>query len=130
MKIKLLLLILLIPFSYCLRAQNQKKIDSLLVAGQKMKLDSNKVKNLLQLSEQYRGKNNQKAKELSFEAIKLGQRIKWVAHYPELFLSLIKVNNTMSNYAENIVILDSTFKYTGKRSDCVCYTAEYYIQYL
>jgi two-component system NarL family sensor kinase len=130
MKTKLLLLILLIPFSYCSLAQNQKKIDSLLVAGQKMKLDSNKVKNLLQLSEQYRGKNNQKAKELSFEAIKLGQKIKWVAHYPELFLSMIKVNNTMSNYAENILILDSTFKYTGKRSDCVCYTAEYYIQYL
>ncbi|MBP6620075.1 MAG: hypothetical protein KA188_07460, partial [Leadbetterella sp.] len=95
-----------------------------------MKLDSNKVKNLLQLSEQYRGKNNQKAKELSLEAIKLGQKIKWVAHYPELFLSMIKVNNTMSNYAENIVILDSTLKYTGKKSDCVCYSAEYFIQYL
>ncbi|MCP9766448.1 hypothetical protein EGI22_00920 [Lacihabitans sp. LS3-19] len=130
MKTKLFLLILLIPFCYCSLAQNQKKIDSLLIAGQKMKLDSNKVKNLLQLSEQYKGKNNQKAKDLSLEAIKLGQKINWVARYPELFLNLIKINSTMSNYSENLSILDSTFKYTGKKSDCVCYTAEYYIQYL
>lgn len=111
-------------------AQNQEKIDSLLLMSQKMALDSNKVKNILLVSELYKGNNNQKSKEFALEAINLGQKIKWVAHYPELYVALVKVNSVMGNYSEAISILDSTIKYTGKQSDCVCYTAEYHIQYL
>ncbi len=130
MKIKVLILLFFLMSSLLCSAQNQKKIDSLLLVSQKMALDSNKVKNILRLSELYKVNNNQKSKEFALEAIKLGQKIKWVAHYPELYVALVKVLGAMGNYAEAISILDSTIKYTGKQSDCVCYTAEYYIQYL
>ena len=130
MKTKLFLLIFLIPLSYFSLAQNQKKIDSLIAINKKIALDTNRVKNTLRISELYKGNNNQKSREYALEAIKLGQKINWVAHYPELFIALVKVNSTMANYSEAISILDSTFKYTGKNADCVCYTAEYYIQYL
>ncbi len=130
MKTKLsILLFFLFGGFFCL-AQNQKKIDSLLLVGQIMKLDSNKVKNRLQISDLYRGKNNSKAMEYALEAVKMGKKIKWEAHYPEIYLALIKANSAMSKYSNAISILDSTFKYTGKKSDCVCYTAEYYIQWL
>lgn len=130
MRTKILLFLFSLMSSLLCSAQNQKKIDSLLLVSQKMALDSNKVKNILRVSELYKGNNNQKSKEFAVEAIKLGQKIKWVAHYPELYVALVKVMGTMGNYAEAISILDSTIKYTGKQSDCICYTAEYYVQYL
>ena len=130
MIIKVLLLLFFLMSSFLCSAQNQEKIDSLLLMSQKMALDSNKVKNILLVSELYKGNNNQKSKEFALEAIKLAQKIKWVAHYPELYNVLVRVMGMMGNYSEAISILDSTIKYTGKQSDCVCYTAEYYIAYL
>jgi len=130
MKTKILFLLFSLMGSFLCSAQNQKKIDSLLLVSQKMALDSNKVKNILRVSELYKGNNNQKSKEFALEAIKLAQKIKWVAHYPELYNVLVRVMGMMGNYAEAIAVLDSTIKYTGKQSDCVCYTAEYYIAYL
>lgn len=124
-----ILLFFLIGGFYC-SAQNQKKIDSLMVVGKKMTLDSNKVKNRLKISELYRGVNNTKAEEFALEAIQLGRKIKWVAHYPNLYLNLSKVHNVLSNYSNAIEILDSTIKYTGGQSDCNCYLAEYQLQYL
>ncbi len=130
MKTKLFLLIFLIPLSYFSLAQNQKKIDSLIAVGKKMAIDSNKVKNRLKISELYRGVNNKKAEEFAIEAIQLGRKIKWVAHYPNLYLNLSKVHNVLSNYSNAIEILDTTIKYTGGHSDCNCYLAEYQLQYL
>lgn len=114
---------------YCL-AQNQKKIDSLIVMGKKMALDSHKVKNRLKISEIYRGVNNKKSEEFAQEAILLAREIKWVAHYPNLYLNLTKTQNVLSKYSNAIQILDSTIKYVGKQSDCNCYLAEYQLQYL
>lgn len=111
-------------------AQNQKKIDSLIVVGKKMALDSHKVKNRLKISELYRGVNNKKSEEFALEAIQLAREIKWVAHYPNLYLNLTKVQNVLSKYSNAIQILDSTIKYVGKQSDCNCYPAEYQLQYL
>ena len=130
MKTKILFFLFFLINGFLCSAQIQKKIDSLLFVSQKRALDSNKVKNILRVSELYKGNNNNKSKEFALEAIKLGRKINWVAHYPELYIALVKVNSTMGNYTEAISILDSTIKYTGKQSDCVCYTAEYYIQYL
>ncbi|HLO45053.1 MAG TPA: sensor histidine kinase [Leadbetterella sp.] len=113
---------------YCL-AQNQKKIDSLLALSQKTLLDTNKVKNLLAIADLYRGKDNRKAEEYALKAISSAQKIKWTAHYPALFMVLSKVKSNDGNYKEAIAILDSTMKYTGKKSDCECYTAEYLLQY-
>ena len=96
-----ILLFFLIGGFYC-SAQNQKKIDSLMVVGKKMTLDSNKVKNRLKISELYRGVNNTKAEEFALEAIQLGRKIKWVAHYPNLYLNLSKVHNVLSNYSNAI----------------------------
>ena len=130
MKTKILLFLFFLINGLLCSAQIQKKIDSLLFVSQKMALDSNKVKNILLVSSLYYGNNNEKSKAFALEAIQLGRRIKWVAHYPDLYINLVKVTSTMGNYAEAIAILDSTIKYTGKQSDCVCYTAEYYYHYL
>ena len=130
MKTKFSILLLFLFGGFFCSAQNQKKIDSLIVVGKKMALDSNKVKNRLKISELYRGVKNTKAEEFALEAIQLGRKIKWVAHYPNLYLNLSKVHNVLSNYSNAIEILDTTIKYTGGQSDCNCYLAEYQLQYL
>ncbi|MBX2952526.1 MAG: sensor histidine kinase [Leadbetterella sp.] len=129
MKIKLVIFFFFTGWC-CLAQSRETKMDSLINVGNKMPLDSNKVKNRVKISELYRGVNNKKAEEFALEAIQTGRKIKWVAHYPNLYLNLSKVHNVLGNYLNAIEILDSTLKYAGNQSDCICYPAEYQLQYL
>ncbi len=130
MKIKLVILLFFFFAGLCCWAQSRATVDSLINVGEKMPLDSNKVRNRLKISELYRGVNNKKAEEFALEAIQIGREIKWAAHYPNLYLNLSKVHNVLGNYSNAIEILDSTIKYAGNQSDCICYLAEYQLQYL
>jgi two-component system NarL family sensor kinase len=130
MKTKLPVLLVFFFTVLCCRAQYGKTIDSLINVGGKMQLDSNKVRNRVRISELYRGFNNKKAEEFALEAIQIGRDIKWSAHYADLYLNLSRVQNVLGNYSNAIKILDSTIKYAGNQSDCICYPAEYHLQYL
>ncbi|NBA86108.1 hypothetical protein GVN16_10075 [Emticicia sp. CRIBPO] len=130
MKTKLPVFLVFFFTALCCRAQYGNTIDSLLKVGEKMQLDSNKVRNRQRISELYRGTNNKKAEEFALEAIQLGKKIKWSAHYPSLYLNLSRVQNVLGNHSSAIKILDSTIKYAGNQSDCICDPAEYQLQYL
>src|SRR6218665_3287489 len=110
MKTKLPVLLFFFFIVLCCRAQSLKTIDSLINVGEKMQLDSNKVRNRVRISELYRGVNNKKAEEFALEAIQIGKEIKWSAHYADLYLNLSKVQNVLGNYSNAIKILDSTIK--------------------